>query len=104
MRRRAGRPGVMGTMARTAVVAGTASATAGAVQRRGAQKAEAQQQAAAPPPATPAPAAPPAAPAPAAPTPDEDDVVAKLQQLGDLKAQGVLDDAEFAAAKAKLLA
>jgi hypothetical protein len=101
MRRRAGRPGVMGTMARTAVVAGTASATAGAVQRRGAQKAAAQQQAAAPP-ATPA--APPAAPAPAAPTPDEDDVVAKLQQLGDLKAQGVLDDAEFAAAKAKLLA
>jgi len=105
MRRRAGRPGVMGTMARTAVVAGTASATAGAVQRHGAQKAEAQQQAAAPP-ATPAapPAPPAAAPAPAAPTPDEDDVVAKLQQLGDLKAQGVLDDAEFAAAKAKLLA
>ena len=101
MRRRAGRPGVMGTMARTAVVAGTATATAGAVQRRGAQKAAAQQQAAAPPAA---PAAPPAAPAPAAPTPDEDDVVAKLQQLGDLKAQGVIDDAEFAAAKAKLLA
>jgi hypothetical protein len=91
----------MGTMARTAVVAGTASATAGAVQRRGAQKAEAQQQAAAPPAS---PAAPPAAPAPAAPSPDEDDVVAKLQQLGDLKAQGVIDDAEFAAAKAQLLA
>ena len=108
MRRRAGRPGVMGTMARTAVVAGTASATAGAVQRRGAQKAEAQQQAAAPPatPAAPpaAPATPPTAPAQAAQTPDEDDVVAKLQQLGELKAQGVIDDAEFAAAKAKLLA
>ena len=104
MRRRAGRPGVMGTMARTAVVAGTASATAGAVQRRGAQKAAAQQQAAAPPAAPAPPATPPAAPTPATTTPAEDDVVAKLQQLGELKAQGILDDAEFAAAKAKLLA
>jgi hypothetical protein len=101
MRRRAGRPGVVGTMARTAVVAGTATATAGAVQRHGAQKAAAQEQAAAPPPAA---TPPPAAPAPAAPAPDEDVVVAKLTQLGDLKAQGVIDDAEFAAAKAKLLA
>ena len=101
MRRRAGRPGVMGTMARTAVVAGTASATAGAVQRRGAQKAAAQQQAATPPAP---PATPPAAPAPGVPTPGEDDVVAKLQQLGELNVQGILDDAEFAAAKAKLLA
>ena len=31
-------------------------------------------------------------------------MIAKLQQLADLKAQGILDDAEFAAAKAKLLA
>jgi hypothetical protein len=86
-------------MARTAVIAGTASATAGAVQRHGAQKAAAQQAAAAPPPAP----APPA-PAPVAAAPVDDDVIAKLQQLGDLKAQGILDDAEFAAAKAKLLA
>jgi hypothetical protein len=71
------------------------------VQRHGAKKAAAQEQAAAPPPAA---TPPPAAPAPAAPAPDEDDVVAKLTQLGDLKAQGVIDDAEFAAAKAKLLA
>jgi len=99
MRRRVGRPGLMGTMARTAVIAGTASATAGAVQRRGAQKAAAQQAAAAPPPAP----APPPPPAPVAAAPAEDDVIAKLQQLGDLKAQGILDDAEFAAAKAKLL-
>ena len=97
MRRRVGRPGLVGTMARTAVIAGTASATAGAVQRHGAQKAAAQQAAAAPPPA-------PAPPAPVAAAPVDDDVIAKLQQLGDLKAQGILDDAEFAAAKAKLLA
>lgn len=101
MRRRVGRPGLVGTMARTAVIAGTASATVGAVQRHGAQKAAAQQAAAAPPPA-PAPAPP--APAPVAAAPVDDDVIAKLQQLGDLKAQGILDDAEFAAAKAKLLA
>ncbi len=101
MRRRVGRPGLVGTMARTAVIAGTASATAGAVQRRGAQKAAAQQAAATPPP-EPAPAPPP--PAPVAAAPAEDDLIAKLQQLADLKAQGILDDAEFASAKAKLLA
>ena len=106
MRRRVGRPGLVGTMARTAVIAGTASATAGAVQRHGAQKAAAQQAAAAPPPAPapPAPAPAPVAAAPVAAAPLDDDVIARLQQLGDLKAQGILDDAEFAAAKAKLLA
>ncbi len=99
-RRRAGRPGLMGTMARTAVVAGTASATANAVSRRGAERAAAQQ----PPEQQPSP--PPLAPEAAAPqpAPAEDDVLARLQQLGELKAQGILDDAEFAAAKAKLLA
>ncbi len=99
MRRRVGRPGLVGTMARTAVIAGTANATVGAMNRRGAQQAAAQQ----PAPAPPAAAAPPP-PAPAAPLHAEDDMIAKLQQLGDLKAQGILDDAEFAAAKAKLLA
>jgi hypothetical protein len=91
-------------MARTAVIAGTASATAGAVQRRGAQKAAAQQQAQAPQyePAPPPPPAP--EPAPVAAAPAEDDLIAQLQQLADLKAQGLLDDAEFASAKAKLLA
>lgn len=39
--------------------------------------------------------------APAAPA--GDDLIEKLKQLGDLKAAGVLSDAEFAAAKAKLL-
>ncbi len=108
MLRRRGRPGLMGTVARTAVIAGTASATANAVNHHGQQKAAqqeaaAQQQApAAPPPA--APAAPP--PPPAAPTPDDtsnDDLVGRLTQLGKLRDAGVLSDDEFAAAKAKLL-
>jgi hypothetical protein len=111
-------PGLMGTMARTAVIAGTATAVSGNVARRQAGKAqqaqmaaemqqeqmkaeirsemEAEAAAAAPPP----PPAPAAAPAPA---PAADDTMAKLQQLADMKAQGVLTDAEFAAAKAKLL-
>lgn len=120
VRRRMGRPGLVGTMARTAVVAGTASATVGAVNRSQQAKAQAvgQQQAAqqaafesqaqlaemqsqmatmqaqqaAPP------------PAPMAAPPAGDDLLANLSQLADLKAAGVLDDAEFAAAKAKLLA
>jgi hypothetical protein len=40
----------------------------------------------------------------AAPAPAQDDVTAKLQQLADLHAQGVLTDEEFSAAKVKLLA
>ena len=94
--RRRGRPGLMGTMARTAVVAGTATATAGAVSRRQAAKAQAPPQPQYEP-------APPPAPMPAPAAPADDDVVAKLEQLAQLKAQGVLDDAEFAAAKARLL-
>ena len=126
-RRRRGRPGLVGTMARTAVVAGTASATVGAVQNRqmNKQQAAAEQQAAQqaafesqqqladmqaqmeamkaqqaappPPPAPAAPAAPAAAPA------GSDDLMAQLTKLADLKAAGVLSDEEFAAAKAKLL-
>ena len=92
MRRRRGRPGLVGTMARTAVIAGTANATVGAMNRRGSQQAAPQQSA----PPAPAPAAP-------APAPAEDDLIAQLQQLADLKSQGILDDAEFAAAKARLL-
>lgn len=98
--------------ARTAVVAGTATAVSGGVMRHQQRKAEqqyeaqqyemqqaaAQQQQYAPPPAYEA--AP--APAPAAPA-GGTDVVAQLQQLATLKAQGVLSDAEFEAAKAKLL-
>ncbi|WP_435737891.1 SHOCT domain-containing protein [Cellulosimicrobium sp. PMB13] len=114
--RRMGRPGLIGTAARTAVIAGTAQATAGAVSRRQAnrqqqsweaQQAAAQQeqarieaaaQQAAAQYAQPAAAAPPAAPASAG-----DDLLAQIERLGQLHASGVLSDAEFAAAKAKLL-
>ena len=96
MRRRVGRPGLVGTAARTAVIAGTATAVSGRVQRRqmsrGQQEAAEQQQQAAPPP-------PPAA----APATGSDDMITQLQKLGELHRQGILTDEEFAAQKAKLL-
>ncbi len=95
MRGRMGRPGLVGVMARTAVVAGTATAVSGRVATRQQQKAEAQQQ--------PAEQAPAPAPAPAA-AGGGDDVVEKLRQLADMKASGILNEAEFDAAKAKILA
>lgn len=109
--RRMGRPGLIGMAARTAVVAGTATAVSGRVARRQeeraqnkyaeeqaaqqqqyeAQQYEAQQQAAAQQPAAPA--------APAGGV----DLVAELQKLATLRQQGILSDDEFAAAKARLL-
>ncbi len=93
-------PGLLRGVARTAVVAGTATAVSNRVSRRQAGR-WAQQEAYAEP-APPAPAAPPpAAPAPAAPTMEE-----KLDQLKDLaalKEQGVLTEEEFAAQKARIL-
>jgi hypothetical protein len=95
-------PGLLRGVARTAVVAGTASAVSGRVQRRQAerfadrdaqimaQRGQAYQQgamAAAPPPPS----------APAA------DPIAQLKQLGELHASGVLTDEEFAAQKARIL-
>jgi hypothetical protein len=94
-------------MARTAVVAGTATATANAVNRRQASKNVAaydqayQQQAAQQPQPQYAPEPQYAAPAPA-PAP-EDDVYTQLERLGALKAQGILTEEEFAAEKAKIL-
>lgn len=111
--RRAGRPGLIGTMARTAVVAGTASAVVnrGNDRRDARQQAayqdqqsqqqmadmqsqinqmNAQQQQAAVPQQASAPSS-------------GDDTMAKLQQLADMKSQGLLSDQEFAAAKGKLL-
>ena len=86
-------PRLMRTMARTAVVAGTASAVSGRVHRRQANRWAAQEQQAAPPPqqayAEPAYAE----PAPAAPSADEK--VNMLKQIADLHAQGILTDAEF---------
>ena len=98
---RRGRPGLIGMAARTAVVAGTATAVSGAVAGHQADKrqtqAEAdayeQQQAAAQMAAQAAPAAAPA----------QDELTAKLEQLASLHAQGILSDEEFASAKAKAL-
>ncbi|WP_068278968.1 SHOCT domain-containing protein [Aldersonia kunmingensis] len=103
--RRVGRPGLLGTAARTAAVVGTATATRNAVNRRAQRKYSQQdeqeyydqQQAYAQPQQQYAP--PPPAPAP----PAEDEMITKLKQLGELHNQGVLSDEEFASAKAKLL-
>lgn len=93
--------GLLRGMARTAVVAGTATAVSNRVSRRQAnrwQQQEYEQQAAY------AQQAPPPAPQPAPSAPESDDSLsAQLQRLADLKAQGVLTDEEFAAAKARLL-
>jgi hypothetical protein len=111
MPRRIGRPGLIGTMARTAVVAGTASAVSGSVaqgQRAKAQAAAAQQQAAidqavADRVAT-QPAAPPTVPPPAPqPATTQDPVIGELQRLAEMRQQGLLTDEEFTASKARLL-
>jgi membrane protease subunit (stomatin/prohibitin family) len=87
-------PGLIRGVARTAVIAGTASAVQGRVARRQAARfAEEDAQVAAAQPQAPQPAA-------AAPT----DTVARLQQLAELKAQGAISDQEFDALKAKVLA
>jgi Short C-terminal domain len=88
-------PGLIRGVARTAVIAGTATHVSNNVSRRqankwaeqGQQGQPAQEQYAPPPP-----------PAPAAPDP-----IAQLKELGELHASGVLTDEEFAAQKAKLL-
>ena len=86
--------GLLRMAARTAVVAGTATAVAGRVQRRQANKwdqqdaqqdAQQKDQQEAPPPEA------------------EDDATTQLQNLAKLHGQGVLTDEEFAAAKAKIL-
>ena len=85
--------GLLRMAARTAVVAGTATAVSGRVQRRqaakwdqqDAQQDEQQYEQEAPPPEA------------------EDDATAQLQNLAKLHTQGVLTDDEFAAAKAKIL-
>jgi hypothetical protein len=93
--RRGGRPGLIGTAARTAVIAGTAGAVRDRQMQRAHERQAAQEQAAAPPPA-PAPAAAPA-------ETGGDDLVAKLGQLTKLHEAGALTADEFAAAKAQLL-
>jgi membrane protease subunit (stomatin/prohibitin family) len=94
-------PGLIRGVARTAVVAGTATAVSNRVSRRQAGR-WAEQDTMQPVAAQPVAAAP-AAPPPAA-APDMDAKIAQLAQLGQLKDQGVLTQAEFDAQKAKILA
>ncbi len=86
-------------MARTAVVAGTATSVSNRVSRRqqGRWANQEQQQAAAAPPPQQAYAAPPPPPA------QEADPIERLKELGQLHESGVLTDQEFADAKAKIL-
>jgi hypothetical protein len=101
-------PGLMRGIARTAAVVGTATATRNAVNRRQADK-NAQAYASAMNTAYPQQAPPPPQEQYAPPVPEyvpapEEDLTAKLERLGALRAQGLLTDEEFAAAKQKLLA
>jgi hypothetical protein len=97
-------------MARTAVVAGTATAVSNRVSRRQAnrwaqqdQAQYAQPQYAQPQYAEPQYAAPPPPP-PAAAAAPEGDLYEELTKLGDLRDKGILTDAEFEAQKARILA
>lgn len=91
-------PGLLRGVARTAVIAGTATAVSNNVSRRQYNRWSEQSAEQAPP----APAAPAPTPAPAAGV--SDDMIEKLKQLGALKDQGILTEDEFAAEKAKILA
>jgi hypothetical protein len=85
-------------MARTAVIAGTATAVSNRVSRRQARRWGGQEQAAEPQYAQ--------APPPqqyAAPSDEAGDLSAEISRLGELRNQGLLTDDEFNAAKAKLL-
>ena len=88
-------PGLLRGVARTAVIAGTATHVSNNVSRRQAnrwaqQEGYQEQPAPAPAPPTPAPAAAP-------------DPIALLTQLGELHAKGILTDEEFAEQKARIL-
>ena len=92
-------PGLLRGVARTAVIAGTATSVSNRVSRRQGRKWAAQEEQAAPPPqqyAPPPPAAPPAAAG-------GGDRLEQLKELGALKEQGVLTEEEFAAEKARIL-
>jgi|SRR5690349_19188228 hypothetical protein len=100
-------PGLLRGVARTAVVAGTASAVNGRVQRRQAEKfaerdahiVSSRQQAYAAEQGYGQPAPPPPQPQ----SSSADDRLAQLERLGQLQAQGVLSPEEFAAEKARIL-
>lgn len=87
-------PGLLRGVARTAVIAGTATSVSNRVSRRQANRWAQEDYQEAPPQQAPAPVA------AAAPT----DRMEQLKDLADLKAQGVLTEEEFAAEKARILA
>jgi len=101
MPRRSGRPGLIGTAARTAVIAGTAQAVAGNVAQK--QQAKAAKQAEDAAPSAPAAPAETTAPAEAPAAGGTDELMEHMAQLAKLHAAGILTDEEFAAAKAKAL-
>ncbi|GAA2239602.1 hypothetical protein GCM10010413_46500 [Promicromonospora sukumoe] len=94
--------GLLRGVARTAVVAGTATAVSNRVSRRQANRWASQESYAEPQQQAPQQVyvAQPAAPAAA----ESGDVIAQLERLGKLRDEGVLTDAEFSAQKARLLA
>ena len=88
-------PGLLRGVARTAAIAGTATAVSNRVSRRQGERWQAQEAQQAPE----AQAVAPAAPAPAT----EQSTIEQLKELGALKEQGILTEEEFAAQKAKIL-
>jgi hypothetical protein len=110
MIRRIGRPGLLGTMARTAVIAGTATAVVGGMQSRqqaraaAANQQQVEQQQSMEQQAQIDAMQEQMAGAPTAPSaPAQDDTLTKLAKLGQMKEAGLIDDAEFTAAKAQVL-
>jgi hypothetical protein len=91
-------PGLLRGMARTAVVAGTATSVSNRVSRRQGNKWAQQEAEQAPPPQQYAPP-----PQQYAPPPPAADPIEQLKELASLKQQGVLTDAEFATQKARIL-
>ena len=82
-------PGLLRGVARTAVIAGTATSVSNRVSRRQSERWAAEEG--------------PPQQQPAAPQGGGADPIAQLKELGELHSQGVLTDEEFAAQKAKLL-
>lgn len=87
-------PGLLRGMARTAVIAGTATAVSNRVSKRQGERWAAQEE----------PQAPMQAEQQAPPAPAGGSMIDQLKELGELKEQGILTEEEFAAQKAKLLA
>jgi Short C-terminal domain len=93
-------PGLLRGVARTAVVAGTATAVSNRVSRRQANRWAGQEQQAYQSQAYEQPAY---SQPPPEPADDMDAKLAQLRELGELKSQGVLSEEEFAAQKRRIL-